>query len=151
MRSSEVFDRVCLTRPGILAEFQGRFSAVPAPSRTWGRGVIMQPTPRGSGVWVSDGKKPEPGVTQPIFETSPDGRHYCCRSVSSGGPTTTSTLAKIVCLAAGAYAPATIMSPSTEDFASAISRRARSCFCFYPHPAAGDCGLYNYTPVPRCG
>src|SRR5216684_8143124 len=27
-----------------------------APSRLWGRGAIMQPTPRGSGVWVGEQK-----------------------------------------------------------------------------------------------
>src|SRR6266850_1526355 len=27
-----------------------------APSRPWGRGAIMQPTPRGSGVWVGEQK-----------------------------------------------------------------------------------------------
>jgi len=41
----------------------------------------MQPTPRGSGVWVGGQKDTEPAAMQPISATPRDGRYYCRRSV----------------------------------------------------------------------
>src|SRR6266851_5160815 len=74
----------CVPRISCLPDFSGFRKA---PSRLWGRGASMQPTPRGSGVWVGQQKDPEPATTQLTPETRKDGRHYCRRSVSSGEST----------------------------------------------------------------
>src|SRR5258707_14054282 len=90
-------------------------ASVPAPSPHLGRGLIMQPTPRGSGVWVEAGTWPSP--------PGDGGREIFCRRATLlfperklrwrsrrfrqgfGGR-----------LHAGAYAPAAIMSPVLRCF-----------------------------------
>src|SRR5258708_21419199 len=96
------------------------------------RGAIMQPTPRGGGVWVGETK------TWPSPQKD-SGHKDCGRRAALLLPER--KLRRANDHAAGAYAPATIMSPVRDmSDIDCVAAGSRSCCSPTPTPLPGGVG-----------